>query len=160
MSTKPRSHGAIDRIRSRFGTCVLALFLLDLVVPVLSSAADNRPEIFKARLSPLAVNAATVNTVTGGGSVTAKLDGNLLSIDATFEGLTGVATLASIRRGAKAIPGPIVFDLAVPKTSSGKVIATLELTLEQVADLRREHFYLQIHSERAPDGSVRGWLLK
>jgi len=125
----------------------------------LSIAADA-PAIFKARLSPLGVTAATVNTITGGGSVTATLSGTRLVIDAAYEGLTGVATSANIRRGPKGIPGPVVFDLSVPAASSGKITATFDLTPEQLTDLRAGRLYLQIHSERAPDGSIRGWILK
>ncbi|MBC7983016.1 MAG: CHRD domain-containing protein [Candidatus Obscuribacterales bacterium] len=106
------------------------------------------------------MTALTVSTVTGVGTVTAKLDGTQLTIDAKFEGLTGIATSANIRRGPKGIPGPAVFDLSAPKASSGKITATLSLTPEQVADLRAGRLYLQIHSERAPDGSIRGWLLQ
>ena len=118
------------------------------------------PEEFKARLSPLGVTMATVNTITGVGAVTAKLDGARLTIDATFEGLNGAATAANIRRGAKGIPGPVMFDLEFPKASSGKINATLVLSAEQIADLRAGRLYVQVHSERAPDGSIRGWLLK
>jgi hypothetical protein len=103
---------------------------------------------------------ATVNTITGAGAVTATLDGTRLAIDVSFEGLTGIATAANIRRGPKGIPGPVVFDLVIPKTASGKFSATLELNAEQVNDLQAGRMYLQIHSERAPDGSIRGWLLK
>lgn len=129
-----------------------------MVVAVSAFAAQ--PEVFKARLSPLGVTMATVNTITGAGVVTATLDGTRLTIDVSFEGLTGSATAANIRRGKKGIPGPVVFDLVIPKTSSGKFSATLELNAEQVADLQAGRLYLQIHSERAPDGSIRGWLLK
>jgi hypothetical protein len=127
---------------------------------VVVSAFAAQPEVFKARLSPLGVTMATVNTITGAGAVTATLDGTRLTIDVSFEGLTGSATAANIRRGKKGIPGPVVFDLVIPKTSSGKFSATLELNAEQVADLQAGRLYLQIHSERAPDGSIRGWLLK
>lgn len=136
------------------------LVLLCLLCGATASTAQGRPESFKARLSPLGVTNATVDTITGGGSVTATLTGNRLTIDATFEGLTGAATTANIRRGPKAIPGPVVFELDVPKTSSGEIKATLELSADQIADLRAGRLYLQIHSERAPDGSIRGWLLK
>jgi len=125
----------------------------------LSIAADA-PAIFKARLSPLGVTAATVNTITGAGTVSATLSGTRLVIDAAYEGLTGAATSANIRRGPKGIPGPVVFDLSVPAASSGKITATFDLTPEQLTDLRAGRLYLQIHSERAPEGSIRGWILK
>jgi hypothetical protein len=121
---------------------------------------QSRPDVYKARLSPLGVTNATVATTTGVGSVAATLTGNTLAIDATFEGLTGNATSANLRRGAKGIPGPVIAELEFPKASSGRITATVQLTPEQVADLKGERLYLQIHSERAPDGSIRGWLLK
>ena len=136
------------------------VFCVLVLATSLSARADTAPEVFKARLSPLGVTNATVNIITGVGAVTATLKGTQLSLDVTFEGLTGAATVANVRRGAKGIPGPVIFDLTVPKAARGKFTATLDLNVDQVADLRAGRLYLQIHSERAPDGSIRGWLLK
>ena len=136
---------------------VLGLGVLLLGASVLAQA---KPEAYKARLSPLGVTNATVATTTGVGAVTASLTGTKLTFEATFEGLTGNATAANLRRGPKGIPGPVVFDLEFPKASSGKITAALDLTPPQVDDLRAGRLYLQIHSERAPEGSIRGWLLK
>jgi hypothetical protein len=133
-------------------SCCLALGVV--------SFAQGRPEIYKARLSPLGVTNATVATTTGVGSVTATLTGARLAIEGTFEGLTGAATAANLRRGPKGIPGPVIAEIAFPKSSSGKLTETLDLTPAQVDDLRAGRLYLQIHSERAPEGSIRGWLLK
>lgn len=126
----------------------------------LALSAQGRAEIYKARLSPLGVTNATVATTTGVGAITATLTGTSLAIDGTFEGLTGDATAANLRRGPKGIPGPVVAEIPFPKSSSGKLTETLELTPTQVDDLRAGRLYLQIHSERAPEGSIRGWLLK
>ena len=41
----------------------------------------------------------------------------------------------------------------------GDISATLDLTPAQVEDLGRERFYVQLHSEKAPDGNLWGWLL-
>ena len=138
------------------------LFLLSCCCFLLGIAlsAQGHPEVYKARLSPLGVTNATVATTTGAGAVTATLTGTRLAIEGTFEGLTGVATAANLRRGPKGIPGPIAAGIEFPKSSSGKLSQTIELTPEQVADLRAGRLYLQIHSERAPEGSIRGWLLK
>ena len=144
-------------------TTTSAFRVLSLAVCLFAVGASpvaQRPETFKARLSPLGVTNATVDTTTGLGTVAATLSGTRLTIDATFEGLTGAATSANLRRGPKGIPGPVLFDLQVPKASSGKISASLELKPEQMEDLRAGRLYLQIHSERAPDGSIRGWLLK
>ncbi|MEQ1871614.1 MAG: CHRD domain-containing protein [Vicinamibacterales bacterium] len=122
--------------------------------------AQGKPEIYKARLSPLGVTNTTVSTTTGAGSATATLSGTTLTIEGTFEGLTGVATGANLRRGPKGIPGPVVAAIEFPKASNGKLSATVTLRPDQVDDLRAGRLYLQIHSERAPEGSIRGWLLK
>jgi hypothetical protein len=140
--------------------CTSAIAFMLLLCFTTSSLAQGTPEAFKARLSPLGVTNATVDTITGSGSVTATLSGNRLVIKATFKGLTGAATEANIRHGFKGIAGPVVFPLEVPKASSGEIDATLELSPEQIADLHGGRLYLQIHSEGAPDGSIRGWLLQ
>ena len=113
----------------------------------------------EARLSPLGVTNATVATTTGVGRATATLMGKRLTVEATFEGLTGAATAANIRRGPKGIPGPVVFELDVTKASSGTIKGALDLSRDQLRDLREGRLYLQVHSERAPEGSIRGWLL-
>lgn len=123
-------------------------------------SADQKAEVYRARLSPLGVTNATVDTTTGVGNATATLSGNRLRIEATFAGLTGIAIAANIRRGPKGIPGPVVFELQAPRASSGDIDASFELTPDQLRDLREARLYLQIHSERAPDGSIRGWLLQ
>jgi len=142
-------------IKSALGRCALLI-----LVTWASTAVSASTEVFKARLAPLGVTQATVNTITGVGYVTATLAGSRLIIDANFEGLTGMATSANIRRGPKGIPGPIVIELQAPKASNGKINATLDLSAEQLADLQAGRLYLQIHSERAPEGSIRGWLLR
>jgi len=137
-----------------------AFILLFVCGVAATAAAQGRPDTFKVRLSPLGVTNATVTTTTGGGSLTATLAGNRLTLDGNFTGLTGNATTANLRRGPKGIPGPVIFELEVPKASSGALKASVELTPAQVDDLKAGRIYLQIHSERAPDGSIRGWLLK
>lgn len=137
----------------------LVLLTLGLFAMLPMTFAASPAENYEARLSPLGVTNATVDTTTGIGKATATLAGNRLTVAVTFEGLTGSATAANLRRGPKGIPGPVVFELEAPAASSGTINASFELTPAQVQDLRGGRLYLQIHSERAPDGSIRGWLL-
>jgi hypothetical protein len=118
------------------------------------------PDASRAHLSPLPATGGTVRTITGSGSVTAILQGTRLTIDGTFAGLAGPATEANLRQAPKAIRGPALFDLEVTKAPSGRVTGTVELTPSQIDDLRNERLYVQIHSEAAAEGSVRGWLLR
>ena len=57
------------------------------------------------------------------------------------------------------IPGPPVFDLAVSGGTSGSINGTLTLTAAQAENLSKGRYYVQLHSEKAPDGNLRGWLL-
>src|ERR1700676_3268885 len=143
----------------------LAALLTAALLSLLSaSGAQNgqNEESFKARLSPVPINISMMSTVAGTGSLTATLQGKQLTIQGAFEGLRSPATTAQIHRAPKGIPGPAVVDLAdliVTKAVKGTVSGTIELTPDQIADLRNGRLYVQIQSERAPDGNLWGWLL-
>jgi hypothetical protein len=121
--------------------------------------AASNGNSFKARLSVVPIDFAMQATVAGQGAVTATLAGNKLTINGTFEGLRSPASEAHIYRGPKGIPGPAILDLTVAKATSGSITGTLDLTPSQVQDLRNEELYVQINSERAPEGNLRGWIL-
>jgi hypothetical protein len=139
---------------------ILATALLSLV-SARASQNGQSAEVFKARLSPVPINISMMSTVAGSGSLTATFQGKQLTIQGTFEGLRSPATTAQIHRGPKGIPGPAVagLDLTVTKAQKGAVSGTIELTPDQIADLRGGRLYIQIQSERAPDGNLWGWLL-
>jgi hypothetical protein len=126
------------------------------IAPVLLVA--QAAPVYRARLSPVPVAAASP-TITGGGSVTATLAGTKLTIAGAFEGLASAATFAKLHRGPKGVRGPAVFDLTVTAGTSGKITGALDLSPTQVEDLRRERFYVQLHSDKAPEGNLWGWLL-
>jgi hypothetical protein len=149
---------AIRRRRLAAAAAVLAAVLLLFVV---GSAAQNA-ETFKARLSPVPINISMMATIAGSGSLTAALKGKQLEIQGTFEGLRSPATTAQIHRGPKGIRGPVIAntELTVTKATKGTISGTIELTPDQIADIRNGQWYVQIHSERAPDGNLWGWLLQ
>jgi len=139
----------------------LAAALLSLVSAISAQNTQNG-ESFKVRLSPVPISVAMMSTIAGYGSLTATLKGKQLTIEGTFEGLRSPATTAQIHRAPKGIPAPAIADLnlTVTKAEKGAVSGTLELTPDQIADLRNGRLYVQIQSERAPDGNLWGWLLK
>jgi hypothetical protein len=152
---------ATRRGRPAAATALLTAALLSLV-PAIPDLNAQTAEMFKARLSPVPINISMMSTIAGSGSLTATLQGKQLTIQGSFEGLRSPATTAQIRRGPKGIRGPVIpnFELAVTKAEKGTVSGTLELTPDQIADLRNGRWYVQIQSERAPDGNLWGWLLK
>jgi hypothetical protein len=116
-------------------------------------------ETFRTRLSPVPITVAMQNAVAGSGLVTATLQGNKLTVSGMFDGLRSPATVAHLHRGPRGIPGPRIADLTVMKAAKGSVSGSADLTPAQVDDLRNGRVYVQIHSESAPEGNLRGWLL-
>ena len=117
-------------------------------------------EVYKTRLSVVPITVAMQDTVAGSGSVTATLTGRRLTLAGTFEGLRSPATVARIHLATRGIRGPAILDLTVTKATSGSISGSLDLTPAQVEELRKSRFYVQLHSERAPDGNLWGWLLR
>jgi hypothetical protein len=137
-----------------------AVFLGAAILSAAYAAAGQSAETFKVRLSPVAMDATMMARIAGSGSATAMLSGKKLTITGSFSGLRSAATDAHIHRGGKGIRGPAIMDLTVSKATSGNVSGSLDLTPEQIEDLRNSRFYIQINSERAPDGNLWGWLLR
>ncbi|HTW64606.1 MAG TPA: CHRD domain-containing protein [Bryobacteraceae bacterium] len=116
--------------------------------------------IYKARLSPLPADARTRSVVTGIGSVTGTLSGTKLTITGSFEGLRSPATMAQVREGSvTGVRGTEIFTLMVTNAMSGSVSGSFDLTPQQVESFRKGRMYVQIDSEKVPDGNLWGWLL-
>lgn len=124
------------------------------------SVAGQTGKAFKARLAPVPVDLTMTPTVAGSGGVTATLAGNTLTISGTFDGLKSPATIAQVHKGPIAgVRGPVVFDLTVSKGMSGTISGSAELTQLQLIDLEKRRLYVQLHSEKAPEGNLWGWLV-
>jgi len=132
-----------------------------LVIAAVGSPQGQSGRNFKARLSPVPVDIAMMANISGSGSATAVLAGDKLTITGTFDGLKSPATIAQVHKGPVAgVRGPVVFDLEVSGTTSGTIKGTLTLTAVQIADLDKHRLYIQIHSEKAPEGNLWGWLFE
>lgn len=126
----------------------------------LSLGAQTR-ENFKARLSALPADARTRAALAGSGSVTAVFDGTKLTLNGSFEGLKSDATTANLHSAVAAgVRGPAIADLTVTKSAGGTIAGSVNLTPEQVTSLHHGGLYVQIQSEKAPDGVLWGWLLR
>ena len=134
--------------------CQTLLTIL-LMVPVLVWA---QTETYRARLSPMPTTPQTVDSITGEGEVLLSLEGNMLTVSGTFDGMSTVATVAHLHSGPPAQPGPAVHQLVVTAATGGEISGEIELTDEQVEALRANSLYLQIHSEGNPAGELRGWI--
>jgi hypothetical protein len=132
---------------------------LVIALTLLAQSASPPATSFRARLSPVPVESNNASKITGSGSVTATLDGAKLTIAGTFQGMKSAATMAQVHMGQRGVRGPVEFDLQIDKSPGGNLSGTITLTKVQLDSLRRGWYYIQIHSEQAPDGNLWGWLL-
>ena len=136
---------------------LFSLFLFSLSV-TLESTSVQAQEVYRARLSPMPTTPQTVTDITGGGEVILTLNGNALSVEGNFSGMSSATTMGHIHNGPPAQPGPVVHRLEVTAAPNGNISAELELTDEQVSALRNNELYVQIHSENNAPGELRGWI--
>ncbi|SUZ73785.1 uncharacterized protein METZ01_LOCUS26639 [marine metagenome] len=136
---------------------LFSLFLFSLSVALVSMSVQAQ-EVYRARLSPMPTTPQSVADITGEGEVILTLNGNALSVEGNFSGMSSATTMGHIHNGPPAQPGPVVHRLEVTAAPSGNISAELELTDEQVTALRNNELYVQIHSENNAPGELRGWI--
>jgi hypothetical protein len=132
-----------------------------ICLTAITAATAQQPKPFRARLAPVPIDVSMQATVAGTGTVSAVLTGTRLVVTGSFEGLKSAATIAQIHKSpVRGVRGPNVLDLTVTKTdaASGSLAGSFDLTPLQVADLDKGRLYVQLHSEKAPDGNLWGWL--
>jgi hypothetical protein len=136
-------------------TAIGIQFLLAVSLPAQSG------ETYKARLSAVPADARTRPQLAGIGSATAVLSGAKLTITGSFEGLLSPASMAQLHAASAAgVRGPVIHDLTIAQAASGSITGTVDLTPQQIESLRKGGLYIQIHSQKAPDGVLWGWLLR
>ncbi|MDR1990142.1 MAG: CHRD domain-containing protein [Acidobacteriaceae bacterium] len=114
---------------------------------------------YRARLSPVPMDLAMAVNISGLGTATATLNGSKLTITGTFDGLKSPATTVNLHRGIRGVRGPVVLALETTKGTSGTISGTVDLTPMLAQDLQNSRLYIQLQSEKAPDGNLWGWLM-
>jgi len=136
---------------------VIALIVLALALP-LAAQSEVR---YKVRLAPVPMDVAMRSTIAGTGSAMAVLKGSMLTVTGKFEGLRSPATAARVYMGpAMGLRGMPFADLMISKATDGTISGSVTLTTDQVRALDKQRVYLQIASERAPDGNLWGWFVR
>jgi|GEM_PF-122559 len=135
-----------------FVQCAVLLLIL------LTTEISLAQEVYRARLSPMPTTPATVDEITGEGEVILTLNGNTLTVEGQFAGMSSAATGAHLHNGPLAQPGPVIHALTVDQSAAGTITATLELTAEQITELENNALYIQVHSENNAPGELRGWI--
>jgi hypothetical protein len=137
-----------------------ALLLCACSLGMLLGAAAPADTTFHFRLSPGPRLVGTRADTSGSGSVTATLEGNKLSLKGSFGGLLGVPKSAHLLMGSlPGVRGPVIADLTVSPATSGTLSGTVQLTPEQIAAFHKGGLYVEIDSEKAPEGDLWGWIM-
>ena len=126
----------------------------------LSLSVSAQAPQYRARLAMVPTDLAMQSTIAGLGSATASMKGSTLTITGTFSGLKTPATVVRVHRSAKpGMRGDAIGELKASQDTSGTITGTIELTKEQADDLAAGRLYIQLHSQKAPDGNLWGWLV-
>jgi hypothetical protein len=137
----------------------IAGLLLAGLVGIAPAVQAQAAKTFRTRLSPVPVAAYNANIV-GNGTVTATLTGTRLVVSGTYEGLASPATQAKIFKSPKpGVRGDALLDLKVSGGTSGTITGQFDLTPAQVQELSANRYYVQLHSEKAAEGNLWGWLM-
>jgi len=115
---------------------------------------------YATRLTAVAYDGAMRANVQGDGHVTAVLQGNKLTVKGDFSALPSAATQAGLYSGEGiGVPGPQLLPLQLSGQNAGSFEGSFTLNSKQLTAFRRGHVYVQINSQKAPDGNLWGWLL-
>lgn len=129
-----------------------------IAVVLWAASMHAQGRTFATRLSVVPLTIAMQETVAGQGTVTAVLAGNRLTIEGKFEGLRTPATTARLHLAPRAMRGEAIGELTVSKATSGTLTGSVALNDRQREALDRLSLYIQINSEKAPEGNLWGWL--
>ena len=124
------------------------------------SVAAAQGVVYEARLAVVPLDVAMQSTIAGRGDVRGTLEGRTLVLSGRFSGLRTAATIARLHLGAvRGVRGAAFADLTVTPGVDGTVTGRVDLTPDQATALAQGRVYVQLHSEKAPDGNLWGWLL-
>jgi hypothetical protein len=135
------------------------IWLAAVCLTLLGLPVEAQPRQYRARLSPVPLDVAMQATIAGSGAVLATLNGSTLTLNGSYKDLKTAATAVRLHRGPRiAMRGPAIAELKATGGTTGTITGTIELTKEQLDDLSNGRLYVQLHSEKAPDGNLWGWL--
>lgn len=131
------------------------------IILLAGALAAQTGETYKARLSAVPADARTRPALAGIGTATATLSSSKLTVSGSFEGLLSPATTAELRAAVAAgVRGPVIQDLTISKATSGMLSGSIDLNPDQIEKLHKGGLYIQIQSEKEPEGVLWGWLLR
>lgn len=111
---------------------------------------------FKAVLNGSNEVPPNASMATGSSTLTFDNTTKIFTLTTTFTGMT--LTDAHVHKGAVGVSGPAVFPLT--DLTSPITYTSAPLDASQEADLKKNMYYINLHTAAYPDGEIRGQLLK
>ena len=137
----------------------ISLLMLVMVALIAAKCQDHQnpalPDL-KVVTTLSGSNEVPARQTSASGSVSGTLNQNtrVLSFAVNFSGLTPVA--GHIHKGAAGTNGPVIIPFH--SVASSPIIHEVTLTEEQVADLKANLHYVNLHTAAYPGGEIRGQL--
>lgn len=127
---------------------------ISAVLLFVGSAAQAEMVKFTAEMTGAAQVPTVDSAATGTVEVTLDTDAKTVAWVVTTEGLSGEATASHIHGPAAATEtaGPVIDTLATMEGSA-------PITDEQITELTSGMYYYNVHTEKFPDGEIRGQLM-
>ncbi len=91
------------------------------------------------------------------GLVTVAVDGNVVTINAVFDGLSGRVTGCHFHKGFYGQTGPTFTDF-LTNVRGNRLYLKTTMTNAQITDLLQGSVYLNVHTAANPSGEIRGQL--
>jgi hypothetical protein len=116
---------------------------------LLISATAHADEVLTAHIWGF----KTSSMATGTATFTLRSDLSAIDFVITYENLSSPEVLAHVHRAS----GPVAHTLPLGTPKEGTWLAP---TTQDIAELRSEELYVNIHSEYYPTGEIRGTLMR
>lgn len=133
---------------------------LFLVLAFLTLSGYAKAEIYFAYLSGAQENPAVSTTATGYARIVLNETAGTIDFTVVFNGLTSNQIASHIHTGAIGANGPVTIDFGALNTTSGTITGTRAITVGQIATLRQNGMYVNVHSVNFGGGEIRGQLGK
>ena len=133
-----------------------SLMIVGVFVFIFATTANA--ENFFAYLEGRQENPAVTTAATGYARVFLNETAGTITYQVVYNNLGSTQTAGHIHTGARGANGPVTIGFAVVGGTSGVINGTSAITAPQIATLRSQGMYVNVHTTNNPGGEIRGQL--
>ncbi len=133
--------------------------ILVIAIAVFIMAFTVKAETFTANITGAQEVPANSSTATAYGRVFVNESAGTLTYTVVFSGLTSNQVASHIHApGVVGVNGPVIINLGAVGGTSGTITGSATITPAQIALMRSQQTYINIHTTNFPGGEIRGQL--